>query len=237
MFKKGAFVAIFILLLLIPVNVAAQDAACFSLSQGKADSSGAFQAVLSSNISVSAFIVDLDFDEDAVTFTSASATDDSALLSINLKGGGKATVVFLSESGVCGELLSFSFKSSGKNSAVTLNFREVIDPNCLRISANASLTAYVTAPASVDDTRADSGFDSQVTLQSESTYASSASAENFSHTSTSTAAKTVLSLDVPPHSNEENLSFWFCFAGVVLIFGAITATAFALGRTSDKNSN
>lgn len=235
MFKKGVFVAIFILLLLVPVNATAQDAACFSISQGKADSSGAFQAVLSSNISVSAFIVDLDFDEDALTFTSASAADDSALLSINLKGGGKATVVFLSESGVCGELLSFSFKSSGKDSAVTLSFREVIDPDCVRVSANASLTAYVTAPASVDNTRAD--CDLQVTLQSESTYASSTLAENTSHTSTSTAAKTVLYLDVPPHGNEESLSFWLCFGGVVLIFGAITATAFALGRTSDKNSN
>lgn len=234
MFKKGVLGAIFILLLLIPVNVSAQDTACFSLSQGKANNIGAFQAVLSSNISVSAFIVDLDFDENTLTFTSASAADDSSLLSINLKGGGKATVVFLSESGACGELLSFSFKSSGKDSAVTLNFREVIDPDCLEISANTSLTAYVAAPASSED---NSDFDSQVTLQSQSTYTSSVLAENFSHTSTSTATKAVLYLDVPPHSKDESLSFWLCFVGVVLIFGAITATAFALGKASDKNSN
>lgn len=117
--------------------VSAEPLAEFSLSDTQVSKNRLFEVVLSCKAEdkLSAFVAELTYDSEIVSFDSASVIHKSAQHSVNSSEKGKLTVVYLNEDGVsCNEntaLMRFKFNAvCAGNTDIELSVRDAICCDC-----------------------------------------------------------------------------------------------------------
>lgn len=127
------FTIVAVMVVFSSVLVSAGSLAEFSLSDAQVNKNRQFEVVLccKTEDKLSAFVAELTYDYEAVSFDSASVIHKSAQYSVNSSEKGKLTAVYLDEDGIsCKEntaLMSFKFKAlCAGNTEINLSVRDAI---------------------------------------------------------------------------------------------------------------
>mgnify|MGYP003294889567 CR=1 FL=1 len=143
-------------MLCIPFSAFAEGEASAFLSDVSTEKNRLFETTFSVNVSVSAFVATLEFDESKVSFRSAKALSEKSEISVNSSGSGKVRLAFLNEYGTQGEIVKFTFKASDKNAYIGLKLEQVIDKNAEDITLTSVTGSSITVSTNSTDSKSNS---------------------------------------------------------------------------------
>lgn len=216
MFKKSFCLLFVLLAACTPFSAFAENEASAFLSSVTTEKNMLFETTLSVNAEVAAFVATLEFDESKVEFRGATPLSEASEISVNSSEKGKVTLAFLSEYGIKGEVIGFTFKAKSKSTFIALKLEQIIDKNGEDLELKKVSGANVTITAKSAD----------------KAEAQNKPSPNSPETTVSASkTKGTLSIMIPSDDDADYPALLSIFTGSALLIAA-GVTGFILSRNS-----